>query len=188
MLVRLRLRPLARVDDEQEEVDPGRARDHRPDEPLVPGNVDDREARPVGKLELRVAERDRDPAPLLLGQPVGVGARQRLDEPRLAVVDVPGGPQREPRRRHAARQLSTAAATAATSSVGDRAAVEQRPPLADERHDRRRRARSAAEQLALERAGRARQLEQRQRAAADPRRRLDDLAARQPRRAARLAP
>ena len=117
VLVGLRLRPLPRVDDEQEEVDPRRARDHRPDEPLVPRHVDDREARPVRKLELRVAECDRDPAPLLLGQPVGVGARQRLDEAGLAVVDVPGRPQREPTGgRHEARQLSTAAATAATSS------------------------------------------------------------------------
>ena len=91
VLVRLRPRSFARVDDEEEEVDAARAGDHRPDEPLVPGHVDDRKLRPVGQLERRVAEVDRDPARVLLGQPVGVLAGQRLDERGLAVVDVPGG-------------------------------------------------------------------------------------------------
>ena len=48
MLVRLRPSALGRVDHEQEEVDPGRARDHRPDEALVPGNVDEGQPPPVG--------------------------------------------------------------------------------------------------------------------------------------------
>ena len=91
MLVRLRPRALARVDHEQEEVDPGRAGDHRADEPLVPGHVDHRQPPPVGQLERRVAEVDRDPAPLLLRKAVRVLAGERPDEPRLAVVDVPGG-------------------------------------------------------------------------------------------------
>ena len=91
VLVRLRPRALAGVDHQQEEVDPGRARDHRAHETLVTGHVDQRQARSVGQLERRVAERDRDPALLLLGQAVGVLARQRPDEPRLAVVDVPRG-------------------------------------------------------------------------------------------------
>ena len=43
------------------------------------------------KLQRRITEVDRDPALLLLGQPVGVFAGQRPDEPGLAVVDVPGG-------------------------------------------------------------------------------------------------
>ena len=88
VLVRLLPRSLAGVDHEQEEVDAARARDHRADEALVAGDVDDREARPVRQLERRVAEIDRDPALVLLGQPVGVLAGQRLDERRLAVVDV----------------------------------------------------------------------------------------------------
>ena len=91
MLERLRPCALGSVDHEQEEVDAGRAGDHRADEPLVPGHVDQREAAPVRQLERRVAEVDRDPAPLLLRQPVGVLPRQRPHEPRLAVVDVPGG-------------------------------------------------------------------------------------------------
>ena len=91
MLVRLRARALAGIDHEEEEVDPGRARDHRAHEALVARNVDHGEPAPVGELERRVAEVDRDPAPLLLGQPVGVLPRQRPHEPRLPVVDVTRG-------------------------------------------------------------------------------------------------
>ncbi len=88
VLVRLRPGALARVDHEQEEVDPGRSGDHRADEPLVARHVDQREPPPVGQLERRVAEVDRDPALALLRQPVGVLAGQRPHEPGLAVVDV----------------------------------------------------------------------------------------------------
>ena len=98
MLVRLRPRTFGGVDHEQEEIDPGGAGDHVPDEALVPGNVDQREAAAVGEVERRVAEVDRDSALALLGQPVGVLPGQRPDEPRLAVVDVSGGADRQ---RHA---------------------------------------------------------------------------------------
>src|SRR6185503_12200609 len=112
VLVRLRPGALARVDHEQEQVDPRRPRDHRADEPLVPGHVDEREPPAVGELERRVSERDRDPAPALLRQPVGVLARQRLDEPRLAVVDVAGGADRQ---RHARTAAATSSASASVS-------------------------------------------------------------------------
>ena len=95
MLERLRSRALGCIDHEQEEVDPGRAGDHRADEPLMARHVDQREAPSVRQLERRVAEVDRDPAPLLLRQPVRVLSRQRPHEPRLAVVDVPGGADRQ---------------------------------------------------------------------------------------------
>ena len=88
VLMGLRPRALSRVDDQQEEVDAGRARDHRAHETLVAGNVDEREPPAVGEVERRVAEVDRDPACLLLGQPVGVLAREGVHERRLAVVDV----------------------------------------------------------------------------------------------------
>ena len=104
VLVRLRPRALAGVDDEQEEVDARRAGDHRPHEALVAGHVDDRQPPPVRKLERRVAELDRDPAPLLLGQPVRVLAGQRPHEPRLAVVDVTRGADRQ---RHQRRLTSS---------------------------------------------------------------------------------
>ena len=105
VLERLRPRALGRVDDEQEEVDAGRAGDHRADEPLVPGDVDDGELRAVGQFERRVAEVDRDAALALLRQPVGVLARQRLDERRLAVVDVTGGADRQRHAHHGGRDL-----------------------------------------------------------------------------------
>ena len=98
MLVCLRARSLLRVDDEQEEVDARRPGDHRPHEALVAGNVDQGHPAAVRELERRIAEVDRDPAALLLRQPVGVLARQGTDEPRLAVVDVTRGPDRQ---RHA---------------------------------------------------------------------------------------
>ena len=79
-----------------------------------PGTSITESLRAAGKLELRVAERDRDPALLLLGQPVGVRAGERLDEAGLAVVDVAGRSEREPPCAH--RQARTAAATASISS------------------------------------------------------------------------
>ena len=88
MLVRLRPGALGRVDHEQEEVDPARPRDHVANEPLVARHVDQRQPRPVGQIERRVPEVDRDPALLLLGQPVRVLTGQRPDEPGLPVVDV----------------------------------------------------------------------------------------------------
>ncbi len=109
VLARLRTGALRGVDHEQEEVDPGSACDHRADEALVPGDVDEREAPPVRELERRVAEVDRDSPLLLLGQAVGVLARQRLDEPGLAVVDVA-------RSADGQRHRATASATSSTSA------------------------------------------------------------------------
>ena len=170
VLVRLRARTLGGVDDEQEEVDPGRPGDHVADEALVAGHVDQREPPAVGKVERRVAEVDRDPARLLLGQPVRVLAGQRAYEPRLAVVDVPGCPYRE---RHA----STAAATsAASASVSVRQSSSVRPSRTTAITGGSC-ARSARGQLLLDGAGEARQLGERERAATDARDGLLDRAA-----------
>ena len=95
MLERLRPGALSGVDHEQEEVDPRRPGDHRADEALVAGHVDDRDPTAVRQLERRVAEVDGDPAPLLLRQPVRVLPGQRPDEPGLAVVDVTRGADRQ---------------------------------------------------------------------------------------------
>ena len=160
MLVRLRPRALVRVDHEQEEVDAGRAGDHRAHEALVPGHVDDGELRPVRQLERRVAEVDRDAALALLRQPVGVLAGQRLDERRLAVVDVPGGADRQ-------RHRVTAAATSSTSPSRERPAVEQEPAVADDPDDGRLAGAQRRRERLLDRAREARQLGERQRAAAD---------------------
>ena len=143
VLERLRSRALGRVDHEQEEVDPGRAGDHRAHEPLVAGHVDQREPASVRQLERRVAEVDRDPAPLLLRQPVGVLARQRPHEPRLAVVDVPGSADRQ---RHVRAATSCHVLRRARRrrrrdlvdlAVGERAHVEQQAAVAHDPDDGR---------------------------------------------------
>ena len=167
VLVRLRPRPLARVDHEQEEVDAGRARDHVADEALVARHVDQREPAPVGEVERRVAEVDRDPPLLLLGQPVGVLSGQRPHEPRLAVVDVPGGAYRE---RHAS---TACAASSASASVSVRQSSSVRPSRTTATTGGSC-SRSARRELLLDRAREARQLGERHRAAADARHRLLD--------------
>ena len=117
VLPRLRAGAFAGVDDQEEEVDPGRARDHRAHEALVAGHVDEGEAAPVGQLERGVAEVDGDAAPLLLRQAVGVLPGQRPDEPGLPVVDVAG---RADRQRHRASirpsRMSTGSKPPAASS------------------------------------------------------------------------
>ena len=97
MLVRLCACALAGVDDEEEEVDSGRAGDHVADEPLVTRDVDEGDPAAVGQVERRISEVDRDPALLLFGQAVRVLPGQRPDEPGLAVVDVAGRPEAQTR-------------------------------------------------------------------------------------------
>ena len=72
-------------------------RDHRAHQALVTRHVDDAEVRALAEIERCEAELDRDAAALLLGQPIGVDAGQRLDQRRLPVVDVPGGPEHQRR-------------------------------------------------------------------------------------------
>ena len=97
VLMGLRARPLAGVDDEQEEVDPRRPGDHVANEPLVTRDVDERDPPAAGQVERRVPEVDGDPALLLLGQAVGVLSRQSPDEPGLAMVDVARRPEAQTR-------------------------------------------------------------------------------------------
>ncbi len=75
-------------EDRGHRADPGqRGRD----EPLVAGDVDERDRPGAVELGPRVPELDGQAAPPLLGEPVGEGAGQRLDQGRLPVVDVAGG-------------------------------------------------------------------------------------------------
>jgi hypothetical protein len=92
VLAGLEHRPVVGRDDEERQVHRRRARDHRADEPLVAGDVDQPHLGVVGEPELGVSDVDRHPALLLLGETVRADARQALDQRRLAVVDVPGGP------------------------------------------------------------------------------------------------
>ena len=159
-----------------------------------PGNVDERQRRPGGKRERRVAEVDRDPAGALLGQPVGVLPRERPDERRLAVVDMPGGADRQ--RHRQAWRIATAAASRPEDGAGDlvdlvrrqRARVQQEPAVAHDPHDRPARPGGAARRGSPRSRTRRSELGERERAAADPRDRLLDLAADERRRGARPAP
>ena len=75
-------------DDQQGDVDTGCARDHVPDEVLVAGHVHDARADVARQVEPGEAEVDGDAAPLLLGEPIGIGPGERQHERALAVIDV----------------------------------------------------------------------------------------------------
>ncbi len=77
--------------DEQREVDRRHSGQHVADELLVPRHVHEPEHRSLRQALVGEAEIDAQPPRLLLGQTVGVDARQRLHELRLAVIDVSGG-------------------------------------------------------------------------------------------------
>ena len=131
VLARLGHHAVVGGDDHQVQVDPGRARDHRAHEALVAGHVDDRQPAPRRQRERRVAELDRDPARLLLGQAVGVDAGQRGDERGLAVVDVAGGAEGE--RASCLARGAYGGGRLLGLLVGERARVEQQPPVGDPR-------------------------------------------------------
>ena len=137
-----------------------------------------------GQRQARVAERDRDAARALLGQAVGVDARERAHEGGLAVVDVPG--RAEGARGRLLCGIAGALMRAASASR-ERAAVEH------ERAVRRRaRARRDRPRAGARRAGRRRPRAARRRTAARPaaarRRRRARPSRRRSRRCARPAP
>ncbi len=70
-------------------LDPG---EHVLDEPLVAGHVDERHLRPTGERRPGKAEIDGEPSSLLLGPAVGITPGQSVDQRRLAMVDMTGGP------------------------------------------------------------------------------------------------
>ena len=92
VLDRLRARPVVGGHDEHRGIDLAGADEHVADQPVVAGDVDEVELGAVGQRQMRVADIDRHPAPLLLGQPVRIDPGQRPEQRRLAVVDVAGGP------------------------------------------------------------------------------------------------
>ena len=77
---------LGRVHDEDDDVHPGGAGEHILDKPFVPGNVDKRDARSVGKVEVGEAEVDSQPALFLFLQAVGIDISESLYQRGLAVV------------------------------------------------------------------------------------------------------
>src|SRR5262245_13395974 len=91
MLDGLRHHAVVRSDDEEHEVDAGRAGDHMVDEFLVTRDIDEAEHAAGIERLVRITQLDRDAARLLFLQPIGIDARQRLHERGLAVIDVACG-------------------------------------------------------------------------------------------------
>ena len=91
MLARLRHHRFVRCHYEQNEIDAANAGQHVFHEPLVPGNIDEREV-DVLELSVRKAKVDGDAARLLFFQAIGIGAGQRLHQRALAVIDMASGP------------------------------------------------------------------------------------------------
>ena len=90
VLLALRLPALGGGDDEEAGVDAADAGEHVAQEAHVAGDVDEADRLAVDDA-VGEAEVDRQAAPLLLLEAVGVGAGQQAHERRLAVVDVTGG-------------------------------------------------------------------------------------------------
>ena len=109
MLLRLRHDAFVRGDDEQRDVDPGRAGEHVLDECLMAGNVDDARLDAAGQCERSKTEIDGDAAALLFFPPIGINPGERLHQRGLAVVDMSRGTDYEPSGTHARRsQMSMA--------------------------------------------------------------------------------
>ena len=89
MFTRLRHHPVIRGDDQQGHVDAARPRQHRVDQTFMPRHIHKSGDRATPQIGIGEAQVDGDAARLFLGQTVGVGARQGLDQRCLAVVDMP---------------------------------------------------------------------------------------------------
>lgn len=74
--------------DEHCEIDPARAREHRPHEILMSGNVDYPDSADAIQLERSKTKVDRDAASFFFGKPVGIDASERANERCLSMVDV----------------------------------------------------------------------------------------------------
>jgi hypothetical protein len=91
MFARLRLDAFVRCYDEHHQVDSAYACEHIADEPLVAGHVHEADLH-ASEVHERESQIDRDPATLLLFEPVRMRPGQRLHQRRFAVVDVPRRP------------------------------------------------------------------------------------------------
>ena len=117
MFERLRPRSVIGGDDQQHPVDRQHAGQHVRQKPLVPGDIDKPQLGAVRQCRIGEAEIDRQPAPLFLGQAVGVDPGQRAHQRGLAVVDMAGGREDHPVlrscpascRRHGRRRRRPAA-------------------------------------------------------------------------------
>ena len=90
MFERLRHNPVIDGDCQKRKIDPACACEHRVNEALVAGNIDEADRLPRSRGHIGEAQVNRDAAGLLILQPVASDARQRFDQSRLAVIDVTG--------------------------------------------------------------------------------------------------
>ena len=134
VLLALRLPPLGGGDHEHAGVDAAHAGQHVAQEPDVAGHVDEADALTARKGGVGEAEIDGQPATAFLLEAVGVGAGQRLDQRRLAVVDVTGGGDYTHRRSAAATAPSLPGSTVRRSSRVDPSRVRA---MTGGLHDRR---------------------------------------------------
>jgi hypothetical protein len=91
VLARLRHHAIVGRHHQQRMLDAGGAGQHGVQQALVARHVDEAQRHALGRVQVGIAELDRDAAALLLGQPVGVDAGQRAHQRGLAVVDVACG-------------------------------------------------------------------------------------------------
>ena len=92
VLAGLRLDGFVGGDDQQHQVHASHACQHVLHEPLVAGDVNEPNAQPAAKIEVGEPQVYGDAAPLFLFQAVGIHPRQRLDQRRLPMVNVPRRP------------------------------------------------------------------------------------------------
>ena len=123
MLQGLRTRPVIGGDDQQHAVDRQHAGQHVGEEALVPRHVDKAELGAVGQRRIGEAEIDRQPAPLLLRQAIGVDPGQRLHQRGLAVIDMAGGGE-----DHGCRAASAGKLAEEGRLVLETAQIEQNAP------------------------------------------------------------
>ena len=94
---------------------------HRMHEPFVAGHIDEAEHVAIVERRIGVTELDRDAARLFFLEPIGVDAGQRAHQRRLAVIDMPGGPD-----DHGRNSLHCAAKAASSDSSRQRRSSHKR--------------------------------------------------------------
>ena len=87
MLARLRHHAFIRGDDQRDQIDPMRARQHVLHKALVSGHIDKANAH-VTQIEIGKTNVDRNTSSLFFRQPIRINARQRAHQRRLAVIDM----------------------------------------------------------------------------------------------------
>ncbi len=88
MFPRLRHDPFVRRDHQKHQVHAHHARNHIINEAFMPRNVDNPDTVAARKIKIREPQVYRNPSPLFFLPAVRIPSRQRLDQRRLAVIDM----------------------------------------------------------------------------------------------------